>query len=169
MGPTDMITYDNSLRPSASKSIIRKWADLASFGHATGLLREGEKAIGVGPAAAFLHTIRSNGEAGITGAMLGAVSATGGLVRHGVPVDLSSALISDILGIALARSEFGITLRQAGASAMTVFMFRMTEEWLGVRKKSGFGGDDWNDPNTINTTADVDIGEDPIIAAAQSL
>ena len=55
-----------------------------------------------------------------------------------------------------------------GASAMTIYMFRLTEEWLGVRKKAGFGGEDWNDPNTINTDVD-NFGDDPIAEAAQAL
>jgi hypothetical protein len=170
MKPSDMVVYDNSMRPSASQSIIKKFADLASFGYATPMLRAAENQVGVPYMTALMHTFRSNAEGGATGAILAAISASGGLVKHGVPVDLAAALVGDIAGVLAARSEFGITFRQVGASAMTVFMFRMTEEWLGVRKKSSsFAGDDWNDPNTLNTTADVNIGDDPIIATAQSL
>lgn len=167
--PSDMIVYDNSMRPSASSSPIRKWADVLTLGHATGLLREGEKAVGVSHMAALMHTIRANGEGGVAGAIMAAISATGGLDRMGYPVDFASALGADLLGIGMARSEFGATFRQMGSSFMTVFTFRKTEEWLGVRKKVSFAGDDWNDPDVINTTAEVDIGADPIVQAAQAL
>ena len=167
--PSDMIVYDNSLRPSTQKSIVRKWADLLTLGHATDALRAAERSVGVGPVAATLHVIRGNGEAGVTGALLGAVSGAGGLDRAGVPVDAAASAVSGALGVALCRSELGITLRQVSAASMAVFSFRKTEEWLGVRKKSTFAGDDWNDPNTVNADVAVDIGEDPIVQAAKEL
>ncbi len=167
--PTDMITYDNSLRPSAQKSVIRKFADLLTLGNATEMLRVAERNVGVGPVAAALHTIRGNGEAGITGLGMGVVSAMGGLDRKGVPVDLSTSGVAAIGGIAFSRHEIGITLRQVSAASMAVFTFRKTEEWLGMRKKATMAGEDWNDPNNIDVTAETDLGADPIMATAQDL
>lgn len=160
--PSDMIVYDSSLRPSTQKSIIRKFADTLTMGMATEALRGVERQVGVGPVAAALHTIRANGEGGITGLGLGLISGMGGLDRQGVPVDLAGSGAAAGLGILFSASEFGITFRQVSASCMTVFSFRKTEEWMGVRKKATFAGEDDDDMST-------DMGEDPIVAAAREL
>ncbi len=165
--PSDMIVYDSSLRPSTQKSIVRKWADLVTMGGATDLLRTSEKALGVGHVASFLHSVRASGESLITGGLLGAVSGSGGLDRKGVPVDLAGGVAAIGAGVVLAHSELGITLRTAGHTAMGIYGFRKTEEWLGVRKKASFAGDD--DMGESIDTDGFDAGADPIVAAAQAL
>jgi hypothetical protein len=167
--PSDMIVYDNSLRPSAQKSVVRKFADMLTMGMATDALRSAERSVGVGHVAAALHTVRGNGEAGVVGLGLGVLSGMGGLDRKGVPYDLAASGLAAAGGIVFSHHEVGITLRQASAAAMAIFTFRKTEEWLGVRKKASFGGEDWQDPNTIDVTSETDLGEDPIVAAARAL
>lgn len=166
--PTDMIVYDSSLRPSAQKSVIRKWADVVTLGGATDLLRSSERALGVGHVAAALHSVRASGESLVTGALLGAVSGSGGLDRKGVPVDLAGGASAIAAGVVLAHSELGITLRTAGHTAIGIYGFRKVEEWLGVRKKSSFAGDDFNESECVETTGD-DMGADPIVEAARAL
>lgn len=166
--PSDMIVYDSSLRPSAQKSIIRKWGDAITMGGVTDLLRTSEKAVGVGHVAAFLHSVRATGESLVTGSLLGAVSGSGGLDRKGVPLDLAGGAAAIGAGVVLAHSELGITLRTAGHTAMGIYGFRKTEEWLGVRKKAAFAGeDDWGG-ETVDTDGS-DAGADPIVQAAQGL
>jgi hypothetical protein len=50
---------------------------------------------------------------------------------------------------------------------MGIYGFRKTEEWLGVRKKASFAGDD--DMGESIDTDGFDAGADPIVAAAQAL
>ncbi len=158
--PSDMIVYDNSVRPSTQRSVVRKYADMLTLGNVTPLLRSAERSVGIGPVAATLHSIRGNGEAGITGLGLGFVSGAGGLDRSGIPVDLATSGFATLMGILFSAHEAGITLRQIGSSAMAVFTFRKTEEWLGVRKKASFAGD------YIDTSG---VGADPIMEAAKAL
>lgn len=162
--PGDMIVYDNSDRPSAQKSVIRKYADMITLGGATDLLRSSERALGIGPVAAALHSVRASGESLVVGGILGAVSAAGGLDKGGVPVDLAGGISSVIAGVALASSEVGVTLRTAGHTAIGIYGFRKTEEWLGVRKKATFNADG----EDVTSMGD-DMGADPIMAAAQAL
>ena len=159
--PTDMIVFDNSVRPSSSPSAIRKWGDTLTGGHITPMLRMTEQKVGVGHLAAFLHTIRATGESSMVGGMLGVVSAMGGLDRGGVPVDLAASAVQNALGVALAHSEFGTTLRTGGSTAMGIFAFRKVEEWLGARKKSSNIAGDTFQGETI------DVGADPIVEAAK--
>lgn len=158
--PSDMIVYDNAVRPSTQRSVVRKYADMLTLGNVTPLLRSAERHVGVGPVAATLHSIRGNGEAGMTGLGLGFVSGAGGLDRDGIPVDLATSAFATLMGILFSSHEAGITLRQVGSSAMAVFTFRKTEEWLGVRKKASFAGD------VVETTG---YGVDPIMEAAKAL
>ena len=77
--PTDMITYDNSLKPSQSRSVIRKWADLATFGNVTPLLRLGEREVGVSHMAALMHTIGSMAKPALLAPYLARLAALAGL------------------------------------------------------------------------------------------
>ncbi len=162
---TDMVVYD---RPSSSRSLVRKWADLVSFGHATPALRSAERSLGVGHVAAALETVRMTGEAGVTGALLGAASGAGMLDIDGIPVDGAGGIVASVLGVLAAHHEVGKTLRTVGATSIGIYGFRKTEEWLGVRKAT-VHGEDWNDPGSIDTTGTVVGDEDPIIAAAKRL
>jgi len=168
--PSDMVVFDNSHRPSAERSVIRKWADILTLGHVTPTLRSAEQHFGVGHVAAAVHSLRASGEAAATGAILGAVSGAGGLDRDGIPVDLASGLGSIAAGVAMSHHEIGQTLRTAGATAVGIFSFRKTEEWLGVRK-AAIHGESFNDASTIDVTAQTNLAgeEDPIIAAARAM
>jgi hypothetical protein len=166
--PADMIVFDSSSRPSAQRSMIRKWADMVTMGHVTPALRVAENKFGIGHVSALLHSVRASGEAGITGAVLGAVSGAGGLDHDGIPVDLASGVVAIAGGVALAHNELGTTLRTVGHTSIGIFAFRKTEEWLGVRKAT-IHGEDWNNPGTVDTTGTTVGDEDPIIAAAKSL
>lgn len=177
--PSDMIVFNESHRPSADRSVIRKWADMLTLGSVTPALRSAERQFGVGHVAAAVHSLRASGESAAAGALLGAVSATGGLDRDGIPVDLASGLGSIAAGVVMSHHEIGQTLRTAGAAAVGIFAFRKTEEWLGVRKAAihGEARDQWSDlsMNTDHTVADERVGfvnageEDPIVAAAKAM
>lgn len=163
MSHANMVVYD---RPSSSPSLVRKWADLVSLGHATPLLRSAERSVGVGHVAAALESVRSTGEAGITGALLGAASGAGMLDIDGIPLDGAGGVLASFVGVLAAHHEVGKTLRTIGATSIGIYSFRKTEQWLGVRK-AAIHGEAWND--TVETTA-TNIGDDdPIIAAARKL
>lgn len=153
--------HDTSLvvRPSTHANPIRKWADVLTFGHATPVLREGEKAIGVSHAAALLHVIRGNTEAAGVGSVLGLVSATGGIVRGGVPIDLAMNVVADLAGVLLAKSEWGVTARNVGNCSMAIFTKRQVEEFFGVKAAAGVHGDE----------PEADDGEDAILAFGKTL
>lgn len=153
--------HDTSLvvRPSTDRNPIRKWADVLTFGHATPVLRQGEQAIGVSHAAALLHVIRGNTEAAGTGAFLGLVSATGGITRGGVPLDLATNVVADLLGILFAKSEWGVTARNVGNCSMAIFAKRQVEEFFGVKAAASVHGEE----------SSVDDSEDAILAFGKSL
>jgi hypothetical protein len=149
--------------------MVRKWADVVSFGHVTPLLRSAEHSMGVSHVACALEAVRSTGEAGVTGGILGALSGAGMLDIDGIPVDGAGGVVASIIGVLAAHHEVGKTLRTVGATSIGIFSFRKTEEWLGVRKAS-MHGESWNDDaGSIDTTGTTVGDEDPILRAAKAL
>lgn len=165
LSSSGMVVYD---RPSSSPSIVRKWADVLSLGHATPLLRQAESHIGMSHVAAALESVRMTGEGLITGGMLGALSGAGMLDVDGIPMDAAGGVLASFVGVLAARHEIGTTLRHMGGNSLAIFGFRKTEEWLGVRKAT-MHGESWNDSSTVDTTGTSVGDEDPIIAAARKL
>jgi hypothetical protein len=157
---TEVVLHDQGIhlpRASASKSVFRKYADIVSAGHATGLVRSAESSFGTDHVSAFFDVVERWGVGGVTGAGLAFTGKMmGGLDQGNIPLDATSGLGLGVLGVLGARSKIGSVARAMGGSAMTVFAFRKTEEWLGERKASHHG--------------DSDMGaEDPVIAAAREL
>lgn len=157
---TEVVLHDQGIhlpRVSGSKSIFRKYADLATLGHATGLVKSAESQFGIDHVSAFFDSVERMGVGGVTGAGLAVTSKMmGGLDQGNIPVDFVSSGALSVLGVLGARSRIGSVARAMGGSAMTVFAFRKTEEWLGARKASIHGEDDMG-------------AEDPVIAAAREL
>ena len=165
MSGADMVTYD---RPSTSRSLVRKWADVVTLGHVTPLLRTAEQHAGVGHVAAALESVRMVGEGVVTGGLLGAASGAGMLDIDGIPLDGAGGGLATVVGVLAAHHEVGKTLRHMGANSIAIFGFRKTEEWLGVRKAT-IHGEEWNNPGTVDTTGSTIGDDDPIIAAAKRL
>lgn len=155
---TEVILHDQGIhlpRPSASRSVFRKYADLVSAGHATGLVRSAEGSFGVDHVSAFFDSVERMGVGGVTGAGLAFTGKMmGGLDQGNIPLDGISGLTLSALGVFGARSKIGSVARAMGGSAMTVFAFRKTEEWLGMRKSSVHGDD---------------MGADEVLEAANAL
>jgi hypothetical protein len=157
---SEIVLHDQGIhlpRASGSKSMVRKYADLVTGGAATAAIRYGEQKVGVDHVSAFFDSVERVGVGGVTGAGLAFFSKMfGGLDQNNMPVDLIGSGLSSLIGVAGARTKFGAIARTMGGSAMTVFAFRKTEEWLGARKASdGVHGDE--------------MGADAILDAAQDL
>ena len=164
MSQSNMVVYD---RPSSSRSMVRKWADIVTLGHATPLLRSAESNLGMSHVAAALESVRCTGEAGITGALLGAASGAGMLDIDGIPMDGAGGLVATVVGVLAAKHEVGRTLRSMGATSIGIWSFRKTEEWLGVRKAT-IHGEDWGS-DTVETTGSEVGDDDPILRAVKAL
>lgn len=163
MSQHDMVVFD---RPSSSRSVVRKWADVLSLGHVTPALRSMERSVGVGHVAAALESVRMTGEAGVTGALLGGLSGAGMLDPDGIPVDGVGGFMASVVGVLAAHHEVGKTLRTVGATSIGIFSFRKTEEWLGVRK-AAIHGEDWG--STVHAEGSEVGDDDPIMAAIKAL
>ncbi|MGH9966567.1 MAG: hypothetical protein ACREBG_01870 [Pyrinomonadaceae bacterium] len=174
--PGEMLVYDSIAQsniPRGEKSAIRRWFEkttgLTHFGGARSVARETGLAV------------RQAGEGGLTGLALGAAHASlkTGLDVKKVPVDAVVAVAGIATGIAMAGEEMAHDARNVGTAGLTVFAFRkgydlMAEKKLqrgeapggtfGPAQKSKIAGEDDED-----TSDAVDVGEDPIVAAAKSL
>jgi hypothetical protein len=124
-------------------------------------------------AAAAGQGLRQGGESLLVGGLLGAASVElkTGLDVKKVPIDAVVGVLGLVGGAAMAHEEFGVDLRNAGASALSVFSYRKTQAFLAAKKTAAGGtpgftvhGDD------EGFVPHGDIGaEDPIIAAARFL
>ena len=119
-------------------------------------------------------TVRQGGESLLVGGLLGAahVELPNGLdvkipnSTIAIPVDGAIAVGGMVGGILLANEEGGTDLRNAGASAASVFAFRKTYDFLAAKKKSSggkvggtFAGED----------CEVNGEHDPILACARQM
>lgn len=173
---SNIVTYDSRgqshfVPPSRERSVIRRFADSVSGGLATEAVRKSEDAFGAVYVSAFLSAVRQTGEAGVIGGLLGGLKAAGMEEIAGVRTDVGAAAAGNVLGVIMARSEFGQTLRTMGSTSMGVFAARQVEQWFGGAKSSMHGEDDGSGFMVDTTpTYDDDMGEDdPIIAAARAL
>jgi hypothetical protein len=157
----DIVKYDaggvaHQPKASQSPSIVRRFADMLSFGHATGLVREAEHTLGVDYVAAGFETIGKAGVGVVTGAGMGMLESHGMADVDGVPIDGAAMGLSALVGVGSPNSSMGETARNAVTAFSALFSNRMTRKWQGAAPKSaGVHGD---------------MGaEDPIIAAARDL
>lgn len=152
-----------------SEGALTKW-----FGEMTGKVEDGARSTGLAKkhVDAAGHAIRQYAESGLTGAVLGAISAEGvtGLDVKGVPVDGVAAAAGFLGSMALANHEDGLghDARNVGAAAFTVLTFRKTEALMHEKKQAALHGDD---PNYAHDGDRVSLGRDhdPILAAAAAL
>ena len=163
---TALSALRSSNMPSRHKSSLMSWyEDLKGAGR--GLI-PGAKHLTAGASA-----VRSGGEAVVVGGLLAAAHVklkTGLDVRAGkvtVPIDGVVAAVGIAGGIAMAHTDQGQDLANAGNTALGVLVFRKGFAFLAEREKrtggkvGGTFGEDFGD--------DVDAGEDAIEAAARSL
>jgi len=123
-------------------------------------------------AAAAGQGLRQGGESLLVGGILGAASVQlkTGLDVKKVPLDAVVGVLGLLGGAAMAHEEYGVDLRNAGATGLSVFAYRKTQAFLAEKarkagKTPGFEvhGDD-------EGFVHGDVGqEDPIIAAARFL
>jgi hypothetical protein len=176
----DQLVYSSiagsNMQPEA-KSAISRWFDKMKGGGGMQRLSQYRGNLVEGG-----HALRQSGESVVVGGILGAAHAAldKGLDLGGkVPLDAVVGVMGMIGGVAMANEGIGADLRNAGASGLSVFAFRkgfdLTAE---VRAKKGLapggkfgakiaGDSDYTDADGY--TADDDMGEDPIIAAAKRL
>lgn len=164
---------ESSNLPAGQKSAIRQWYE-RTMGTSGGLARAKAGVISTGAA------VRQGGESLFVGGALGAahVYLKQGLDMGKVPLDGVGGLAALAGSVAMAGEPVAEDLRNAGASALSVFAFRKTFELLGKKrqqsgqpiggalgpKAAGEFGEDFGE----DFGADGD-GEDPIIAAARAL
>lgn len=147
-------------------SIFRKFIDTASFGGANKLEQIGNSQFGTKRVSTFLETFREYTESGVTAALLGIAHGSGNIAPGGVPLDASAALVGGIGRlIAGADSGIGKTMGDVGMTGNSIYWFRMASEWQRAKRKSGVHGD-YSPPSPGE---DVDIGDDPVVQAAQSI
>lgn len=136
---TALAAVHSSNMPSHHKSAIRRFWEQAKGGGSSMLARGGKHLSATG--AAF----RQGGESILMGGILGAVHVEYGLdikvpkSTIVVPVDALTAGVGLLGGVALAHQEGGVDLRNAGASAATVFAFRKTYDFMAEKKKASGG------------------------------
>lgn len=167
----DLALYDRvqgSNLPANAKSEMRKWFEKAtgtslsipSFGKLGHHVKRGVSAM------------RTSGEAGMTGALLGLIHAEAktGLDVHGVPMDALLWGITTFGGIAAGDHELGTDAINIGANCLSVFSFRMVTNFL-VRRQVAKGkpvpahlipGSTIQGQSTVH-------GEDPILKAARDI
>jgi hypothetical protein len=130
---------------------------MITLGNATPLVRHAEGSFGTDHVSAFFDSIEKMGVGGVTGAGLAFTGKMiGGLDQGNIPIDFVGSWGMGVLGVLGARTKVGSAARAVAGSAMTVFAFRKTEEWLGERAKSSVHGDD-------------DMGADEVLSAAEEL
>jgi hypothetical protein len=136
----------------AEQSIIAKFAEgIANKAGAKGMKHVSEAG----------RTIRQGGEALLVGGALGAINGSVGLDQKGVPLDGVAAVVG--LGAAVAFPDHPNVdeARNAGAAALAIYGFRMTEKLVGKKAASKVGID--------LHPSQVGADEDPVVAAARNL
>lgn len=164
MADVSLATIQSSNLPSSQKSAIRRlYESMGGSGSALDRVRAAAVTSG--------EAIRQGGESVVVGAVLGAahVYLPQGLnmkvgQKVNVPIDAAAGAL--LMGAAVLMSDEPVAedLRNAGASALSVFSFRKTYEVLAKKRAPGgkFAGEDgW--------FAGADPSEDPVIAAARAL
>ena len=163
--------------PASQQSAIRRWYDSVKGGsnavaraklHAAAAgegLRQGGESLLVGGALAAVHTEFKNGLD----------------IKGRVPLDAVVGVGGLLAGAAMAHTNYGSDMRNAGAAGLAVFGFRKVTQLLSEKlrqqgKKPGYeqttdkvfemaGESDLYNPGAVQ-----DIGaEDPIVAAARLL
>lgn len=121
------------------KSAIRRFWEQAKGSGSSMLAGSGKHLTAVG------ETFRQGGESILVGGILAAAHVEYGLdvkipnSKIVVPVDGIAAAVGMLGGIALAREPGSVDLRNAGASAATVFAFRKTYDFMAEKKKASGG------------------------------
>ena len=171
-----MVVFDSlahSNIPRHQKSVIAKYFDTLTGGRASQAL-SGFSGIRGHHVEASGHLIRSSTESLLVGGVLGAAHAEFGL-DHLVPMDLVLSLLAMGASVGLSKSDVSSDFRIMGASALSVFSFRMGYKlmaekaiakgkqpagvFVGASKMSGES--DWG--------ADSDMGADALVEAAKGL
>ena len=145
-------------------SAIRRWYESAKGG-ASAMARAKQHAAAAG------QGLRQGGESLLVGGALGALHAAKGLDIKKVPIDAVVGVVGLIGGAAMAHEEFGVDLRNAGATGLGIFAFRKTFALMAKKRREAgktvagtFEGDD------EGFVPHGDFGaEDPIVAAARFL
>lgn len=167
-------SLDQSNIPLREKSQIRRWFEKTTgITRFTGRARDTVREAGLG--------ICQAGEGGLTGAALGAIhaSAKTGLDVKKIPIDGVVAVAGLGGAMAMAGEEMAHDLRNVGTAGLTVLAFRKSYDFVAEKKlakgeapggtfgpaqKSKVAGEDDDDGGS-----DVDVGEDPVVAAARNL
>lgn len=160
-------SVESSNLPPAHKSALRRFADSMMTRHGGTYQRA---AVHVKEGA---HALRQGGESAITGGVLGAahVYLPTGLDMKKVPLDLVLGVGGLVGGVAMANEGVGADLRNVGASAVTVFAFRKTTDFLAAKRRASGGivGFAAKVAGEFGAEGQSDVGEDPIIATARLL
>jgi hypothetical protein len=174
-----MTVYDSlysSNMQAPQKSTIARYLDKLT-GHGRELQERASDRFGLGHVNHTVDTVRQYGESGVTGALLGAAHAElkTGLDIKGVPVDLGVALAAAVGGVVMVGQPAATDLKNIGASALTVFGFRKTYDFLAEQKMKA-GGTPGGQFGPAQKSAihgesfgDEEDGEDPIVAMARQL
>lgn len=163
--------------PATQQSAIRRWYESVKGG-SNAMARAKLHAAAAG------EGLRQGGESLLVGGMLGAIDTElkNGLdIKGKVPVDAVVGVAGLLAGAAMAHTNYGVDLRNAGAAGLAVFGYRKTRQLLSEKKRqagktpgyeqktdklfevAGEGG-------IYNPGAQQDFGaEDPIVAAARLL
>jgi hypothetical protein len=162
--PLALVSQSNL--PSHEKSAIRRWYERVS-----GTVRHpGRSFQGFGKHVnASGHALRQGGEALLTGAALGAlhVELPTGLDVRKVPVDAVAGALLLVSGG--AHSEVAQDLRNAGGTALGIYAFRKTHDFLEERKRAK-GSVSGSAVAKAKAGVHGDFGnEDPIISLARGL
>lgn len=97
------------------------------------------------PSSRTKRVVQEDAEAAVVGAALGGIDAQWGLDIHGVPVDLvlaglgsAACALTDGKSPAVIREvTLGVDMQNGASTALGVFAYRKTKEWVKARKGAG--------------------------------
>ena len=169
-----MSAVESSNIPASKKSFIRRYYESAMSHGGRGMERAKRTLIG------GAQVLRQGGESAVVGAGLGAldVELPPGLDAHvgGVSIPIDAVVAAAGLGgsVLLAHEAVSDDLRNAGASALSVFSFRQTRKYLGNRAIAkgvtpGYAVQAASAGTPAAAGVHGDFGEDPIVALARNL
>jgi hypothetical protein len=171
-----LVVYDsvmNSNLPSKEKSIFRQYMDKVTNGKITKAVGRG---IGMNHLTTLGHTVRATGESTVTGATLAILHAElpTGLDIKGAPADGILAALAALAAIAGANHELSRDALNVSNSAMSIFAFRKTYDFIAEKKLasgSPLGGTFGPSQSAKVAGEENDFGNenDPILAAARDL
>ncbi len=152
------------------KTLYRKFLDTLSFGMTDSAERFGNRTVGRDRVGSALEVFREYAESGMTGGLLGFLSAktNGSMNLFGFPADGAGALAGALVKVVAGRdSHIGRTGGNIGMTCNGIFWFRAADRMARAKKKLEAHGD-WSD-NPDPQVDDSTWEGDPVLEVGKCL